>query len=164
MHKKLTSYQYLASRLAQINDEPGRPWSENPCIEWDRCLSHRYGQLRAKSRNYVAHRLAYELKVGPIPEGLVVCHHCDNPACFRPSHLFAGTMLDNMQDCARKGRSNHPKERGEAAMNVKLKEVDVLRIRQMHSSGVTQTALARAFRVTQANIWHIVKRKTWIHI
>ena len=51
-----------------------------------------------------AHRVAYELWVGPIPKGMVICHKCDNPPCCNPDHLFPGTYVENMQDCSRKGR------------------------------------------------------------
>lgn len=51
-----------------------------------------------------AHRFAWSLANGPIPDGLLGCHHCDNPPCVRPSHIFIGTQLENIADCIRKGR------------------------------------------------------------
>jgi hypothetical protein len=75
------------------------------CWPW---IGHRirkgYGIHWAFNRKTVAHRRAYELTYGSIPDGLFVCHHCDNPPCCNPDHLFVGTNSDNMQDCIRKGR------------------------------------------------------------
>lgn len=66
-----------------------------------------YGVFYAPKRTK-AHRYAYEQASGPIPDGLVICHRCDTPACVRPDHLFAATQSENMKDCSRKGRLGGP--------------------------------------------------------
>lgn len=78
----------------------------NGCILWAGTMnSDGYGVISNNGENVRAHRLSYELCVGPIPDGLHVLHHCDNRPCINPVHLFAGSDLDNMLDMARKGRS-----------------------------------------------------------
>lgn len=71
-----------------------------------------YGLLYANGKNNVlAHRFSYEYHKGKIGDGLLCCHHCDNPPCVNPDHLFEGTYSENMQDCVRKGRHHETKAR-----------------------------------------------------
>ncbi len=75
------------------------------CWVWQGCIVRRYGVLGHDGKQVKAHRVAWGLTNGPIPNGLSVLHKCDNPPCVRPDHLFLGTQLDNMRDCSAKGRS-----------------------------------------------------------
>lgn len=88
--------------------EPGACW------EWvaARLASGGYGAFRVAGKTLRAHRLAFEACVGPIPEGLVVRHRCDNPACVNPAHLEVGTHAENMADMYARGRAVH--HRGDA--------------------------------------------------
>lgn len=79
----------------------------NGCWTWDGAKHQPfgYGMFGTTRRKTVgAHRFSYEVHFGPIPEGLQVCHRCDNPPCVRPDHLFLGTQADNIHDMIRKGR------------------------------------------------------------
>lgn len=135
----------------------------NACLEWPR--SHDtsgYGLIGVGGKKQKAHRLAYREKIGPIPDGLKVCHKCDNPPCFRPDHLFVGSDLDNRLDCVSKGRANLP--RGDAHPRSKLTEKDVLDIRARLATGESQTAISQDYPVTNQMILRIDKRLAWRHI
>jgi len=92
-----------------------------------------------------------------------VCHHCDNPSCVRPDHLFLGTQADNVQDCVMKGRHKNPSQNGSRNPSAKLKEEDVLMLRQMASEGASANSLSIRFGVTPRTIRKIVSGTRWAH-
>ena len=128
------------------------------CWEWTGGRYPRgYGFFSVNGRGHAAHRVAWELARGPIPDGVLVCHACDNPACVRPDHLFLGTQSDNMRDMAAKGR--HPYPRGEHHNQARLSNADVAEIRRLYAAGgVSQAALAERFGVCQSHVSRIVRR------
>lgn len=100
-----------SNRARATHNVAGRFWSKvergPQCWIWQAaCSPSGYGKFWVSGHEVRAHRFVWELMHGPIPEGLMVCHHCDTPPCVRPDHLFLGTGSDNMRDMARKRR--HP--------------------------------------------------------
>lgn len=96
-----------------------RSGGQTACWPWTACLfRNQYGCFSLDGRNVKSHRVAYLLCVGQIPDGHLVCHHCDNRPCCNPAHLFTGTTDDNMADMVAKGRS----ARGERHISVKCPE------------------------------------------
>jgi len=150
---------------------------EDACWEWMGAhFSNGRGSFRLRGRNMLAHRVSYEYVNGPIPDDLLVCHHCDNGGCVNPAHLFLGTYADNSRDAVMKGRvakgdchgsRTHPESvgRGERNPMSKLDANSVLAIRSLYAGGLTtQTALAEKFSVDQAQVWRIVHHRSWGHI
>jgi hypothetical protein len=110
-----------------------------------------------------AHRVSWIYHNGPIPEGKIVCHRCDNPSCVNPAHLFVGTWDDNMQDKTRKGRNNPPV--GSRAGAAILTEAKVVELRNKHATGeFTQRALALEYGVGFKAINKIIHRQRWAHV
>lgn len=100
-----------------------------------------------------AHRFVWESVKGPIPEGMLVCHHCDNPPCVNPDHLFLGTQSDNMQDMARKGRSNkHRRLTPEIVADIRARYA---------AGGITQQALADEYGIVFQHVSQIVRGLRW---
>lgn len=113
------------------------------------------------SRTQRAHRVAWTLERGPIPDGLYVCHRCDNPPCVRPDHLFLGNDAENQHDAIAKGRS----ARGERGGMSKLTDEKVREIRRLAAAReVTQREIAAQFGVTVTTIEKIVGRRAWKHV
>lgn len=134
------------------------------CWEWSGArLDNGYGKMTptGKAGSIGAHRVSWEIHFGPIPEGLFVCHHCDNRRCVRPDHLFLGTPADNQADAAEKGR----RPLGEGHANSKLNDEAVRAIRTLHAAGgITGKQLAQQFGVTPQTICDVLKRKIWRHV
>jgi len=132
----------------------------NDCIEWIRNKNVRgYGTVRFKGKMYQAHRAAYELSKGNIPDEQYVCHSCDNTSCVNVNHLWLGTPADNILDRDIKSRGKW--NQGEKNVHSKLKESEIDSIRKLYEDGENQYQLAKKFKVNQSTISHIVNRKIW---
>lgn len=119
-----------------------------------------YGQFGiGTDKSVLAHRFSFEAFIGEIPKGMLVCHHCDTPACCNPDHLFLGSHKDNMHDMIKKGRNNNPS--GILCFNSKLTESSVSDIRDSYKSGTSQGALAKKYNINQSTVSLIINKKTW---
>ena len=110
------------------------------------------------------HRVAFELTRGAIPDGLLVCHRCDNPPCCNPAHLFLGTKAHNNSDRHQKGRTVPSGARGERAGKAKLTDAEVQEMRRLRAMNVPQDELAERFNVNQSMVSRVVNRKNWRHV
>lgn len=139
----------------------------NGCWIWtDAPDSDGYGRLQIGNRAAKAHRVSYELHVGPVPEGALVCHDCDVRLCVNPGHLYAGTWNDNVQDCISRGRyvpggKPHP---GEANGRAVLTADKVRAIRLRLELGDKRSALAREYGVHKTAIDRIAAGKAWASV
>jgi len=136
------------------------------CWEWMGPVNKDgYGKYCVHSRKVFAHRFVWESEYGTIPDGLEVCHSCDNPKCVRLDHLFLGTQKENVADMDRKGRRNiKPRVWGESCHLSKFKEKDVLKIRQMYQFGMGISSIAKDFAVKYSAIYPLIKRRTWRYL
>lgn len=150
---KLTLEEKLLAKATQ----------QGECLIWTGQKDPRgYGKLRLNGRLQSAHRLMYTLRIGPIPEGMVVRHSCDNPSCIAIDHLSLGAQLDNVHDMFQRGRAN--KARGERASASKLTEAQVREIRASYVPGVYgkgSYVLARRYGVSKQSIQAILSGKSW---
>lgn len=120
-------------------------------------FGHGNFSLNGKATN--AHRFSWVRTHGEIPSGLYVCHHCDNPPCVNPAHLFLGTPKDNSQDREKKGRGI--RRIGSRSPKARVDEYKVLEIRR---SDLKQIEIAKRFGITQTTVSRIRRRENWGHV
>lgn len=137
----------------------------NGCWEWHGTKTKAgYGQMQIDKQRVYAHRVSYRLFHGVEPGDFRVCHHCDNPSCVNPGHLFLGTDADNVHDMDKKGRRVRIGQPGQAHPNAKLTDQQVALMRRKFKDGSTREELAAEFGVTAGNVWRIVTNRVWRHI
>lgn len=113
-----------------------------------------YGHCTVDRKQTTAHRRAYELFCGEIPEGLDVCHTCDNRSCVNPDHLFLGTRQENMDDCKAKGRTD-------GGTRKHLTERTVQEIRRRLASGHAPRKIAIQMDVNHSTVVSIKEGKSY---
>jgi hypothetical protein len=119
-----------------------------------------YGIFRiSPTRTIGAHRFSFLLFCGEIEHGAIICHHCDNPPCVNPLHLFQGAHQDNIDDCINKNRRVNVS--GPKHGRTKLDWPDIERIRNLAKDRIPQKQIATSYGVSQHCIWSIVNYKTW---
>jgi hypothetical protein len=129
--------------------------AETGCWNWTRTVSDGgYGRISRTGRYDLAHRVAFEVFVGSIPSGMLVCHKCDNRRCINPEHLFLGDHKDNASDMVQKGRSL----RGEKHHNAKLTAEQAAAIR---ADARKYREIAVDYGVTYGLIGHIKQQRAW---
>lgn len=162
--------------MAPTKTGPGRPrsiaerfWEKvqkgGGCWEWKAATGRGgYGRINAGgNRIDRAHRISWVLTFGPIPPGMLVCHHCDNARCVRPDHLFLGDSAANNADMRAKGRAACiPRRGGEQHHNSAITKMIAAAIRHRHRAGVTnKLALAREFGVGRMVIRGVLEHGTY---
>lgn len=150
----------LKASIAERLDSHSR--REGECLVWtfgrDR---DGYGRVSIARKYKRVHRVSWEISNGPIPDGLDVLHHCDNPPCRKESHLFLGTQAENTADKVRKNRHSVGVKNGRA----KLTNNDVREIRLQYArGGITQRELAIAFNLCRTSIFYILHSVNWRHL
>lgn len=144
------------------------------CWLWPGAINnHGYGRVFLPGRaEMYAHRYAWGLAFGAVPDGLRVLHHCDNPPCvktepdelFPRGHLFLGTQAENLADCITKGRARRNPLRGSRSPTAKLTEADVVEMRRLVAAGEPRRSVSAAFGVSESLLEKIVLRVRWAHV
>jgi hypothetical protein len=134
---------------------------DQDCWTWTGpLLQDGYGQIRWNGKTLGAHRAAYQLLVGPVPDHLWVLHTCNNPSCVNPLHLYLGTVEDNNRDRDRAGRQ--ARLRGPLNGHDKLTWEKVAEIRTLYADGQqTYKSLGHLYKVDRTMIGQIIRNETW---
>lgn len=134
--------------------------NDDGCWGWLGAMWDGRPRIWMEGRVRYGYQASWVLHFGPIPEGMNVCHHCDNGACCRPDHLFIGTHTDNMRDALEKGRSALGERHGNARLTEKL----VRYIREQRRLGRSQRAIAEEIGVVRGTVEFVDQGKTWRHV
>jgi len=122
-----------------------------------------------KQKTIATHRLSFIIFKGEIPEGLLVCHTCDNRSCCNPDHLWLGNHKSNARDALKKGRLavenlNYRAKKGSPSNNAKLKDHEIIEIRKRIEKGDRIIEIAESYNVGYACIYNIKNGRTWTGI
>jgi hypothetical protein len=149
-----------------LSDFPPPTPQPTPCRLWQGVTVGSRFPYGARTDGSLMHRWVWEQTNGPIPAGLVICHRCDHPPCYRLDHLFLGTRADNNHDMIKKGRYAGLPERllGVEHPRSRLDDDKVREIRSHPLKKDVQRALAARFGVGLATIRDVQTGRTWRHV
>jgi hypothetical protein len=155
--------EWLLSRLREVVVVP----ELGPCWQWTKSVQvSGYGQFTMDNKLIRAHRFAWLLFNGPVPDGILVCHKCDNPPCCNPEHLFLGTHADNARDKVLKGRAKSGGVCGERCNFAKVTVdavIDIRRTLVRGNKGNTRM-LADKYGIAMCTVRQIASGYNWKHI
>lgn len=123
------------------------------CWIWVGAKRKGYGNFFFCGSNVSAHRFSYEHHIGEIPEGLLVCHKCDNPACVNPEHLFVGSVAENTADMLKKGRQS----KGAPPDKLAIKQNVIEKIHALHLTGLSNRKIANLLGVSPTHVFNVHK-------
>ena len=173
-HKEQLSQKRAKSFLSKIDIK-----SPKECWNWEANKTFfGYGKFANNGKNVLAHRIAYVLANGPIADGKIVLHSCDNPSCCNPNHLSLGSHAENSRQREERGRGNKPRGenhflkknpslilRGTRHGGSKLRDFEVLQIRKLHKEGLRCAQIAKLFTTVRYKTIHkIIKGGGWSHL
>jgi hypothetical protein len=132
------------------------------CWNWQGIKnSNGYGRFSLSDKHRLAHKISFQMFVGEVPEGMNVCHSCDNRLCVNPQHLWLGTQSENLKDASAKGRMFRPDTNGELNGNSKLDWTKVREIRRLVAAGERKSKVAQTFGVAHSTVNFIINNETW---
>jgi len=155
-------------KTPQYSNLPARFWDkvevqDSGCWEWQAALWQGYGAYHLNGKTPHASRVAAIDAYGEQPSSVHALHHCDNPPCVNPKHLYFGSHQQNMADMARRGKANRPQ--GSAHPDAKLTEESVAFIRDLYSLGnVDYKWISDAYGLSESATGRAITGKTWSHV
>lgn len=151
---------FIVTRFLSMADI--KDFNHEECWQWKGPFnSNGYGRFSVESKNVLAHRFSFEMFYREIPNGMNVCHKCDQRNCINPNHLWLGTQSENLKDAAKKGRMFKPNTKAHRNGNTTLTWDKVKAIRSMHENGLEKYKIAKIFDVSPSTIGNITNNETW---